>query len=266
MKLSKDTKLIFFDIDGTLWDFTNKISDSTVSAIKAAKKRGHKLFLNSGRARGYIIDEGLLSLGFDGIVGGCGTTIEYDNSLIFSSYISNKLLEKSLNIMADFGFRTILEGYEALYMNAPEWENDPYYRKLFRDLRDNIKSISENWGSWDKICKFSVDAAKGDLSAGMEALSRDFSFIVHNESVVEVVPIGYSKASGIKYICEYLGVERENTFAFGDSINDTDMINYAGVGIAMGNGVKDIKDAADYVTDSIYEDGIYNAMSRYDLI
>ncbi len=266
MKLSKDTKLIFFDIDGTLWDFTNRIPDSTVAAIEAAKKRGHKLFLNSGRARGYIRDEGLLALGFDGIVGGCGTTIEYEDNLIFSRFISNKLLEKSLNIMDDLGFRTILEGYEALYMNPPEWENDPYYRKLFKDLRENIRSISENWGSWDKICKFSVDIAKGDLNAAMEALSADFSFIVHNDFVVEVVPLGYSKASGIEYLCDYLGVERENTFAFGDSVNDSDMINYAGVGIAMGNGVEEIKSAADYVTDSIYEDGIYNAMSNFGLI
>ena len=69
---------IFFDIDGTLWDKENHIPQSTKDAIRQLRKNGHQTFLCSGRTRIFINSEELLGMGFDGIVSGCGTFIEYD--------------------------------------------------------------------------------------------------------------------------------------------------------------------------------------------
>ena len=74
-------KAVFFDIDGTLWDRSNKIPESTVRAINELKAGGNPVFICSGRTRGYITDTGLLSLGFDGIVSGCGTMVEYKGEI-----------------------------------------------------------------------------------------------------------------------------------------------------------------------------------------
>ena len=76
-------KAIFFDIDGTLWDDKFQIPDSTKEAFKLLKRNGHLTFICTGRTRSYIQDERLLSLGFDGIVAGCGTYIEKDKEIIF---------------------------------------------------------------------------------------------------------------------------------------------------------------------------------------
>ena len=85
-------------------------------------------------------------------------------------------------------------------------------------------------------------------------------------SVVEMVPKGHTKATGIGKMCEALGIDRTDTYAVGDSVNDLSMLEYAGVGISMGNGSPEAKAAADYVTTDLNEDGIYNAMVRFGLI
>ena len=81
-----------------------------------------------------------------------------------------------------------------------------------------------------------------------------------------MVPKGTSKATGIAWLCQYLGVPVADTYGVGDSVNDLDMLQFVGHGIAMGNGTDVAKKAAEYVTADIHEDGIYRAMQHYGLI
>ena len=83
---------------------------------------------------------------------------------------------------------------------------------------------------------------------------------------IEVVPKGYTKATGIAQVCDMLGIARENTYAFGDSTNDLEMLTYVGHGIAMGNGAPAAKAAAEYVTTDIMNHGIKNGLKHYGLI
>ena len=76
------SKAVFFDIDGTLWDFYNQIPVSTVTAIRELRKNGHYAFICSGRARAYIQHPDLFAIGFDGVVAGCGTHVELDGKRI----------------------------------------------------------------------------------------------------------------------------------------------------------------------------------------
>ena len=99
-----------------------------------------------------------------------------------------------------------------------------------------------------------------------ERAKRHYQLLLHEENIVEIVPHGFSKAGGIRRVCEMLGISQENTIAVGDSINDVDMLRYAGVGIVMGNGTQVAKENADYITTGIYEDGIWNAMAHLALI
>ena len=79
---------VFFDIDGTLWDKENRIPDSTKEAIRLLRKNGHLTFICSGRTRVFINSEELLSMGFDGILCGCGTHIEYQGEDLSLIHIS----------------------------------------------------------------------------------------------------------------------------------------------------------------------------------
>ena len=76
----------------------------------------------------------------------------------------------------------------------------------------------------------------------------------------------YVLSTIFEWLCKHLGVSREDTYGIGDSINDLEMLQCVGHGIAMGNATQVAKDAAEYVTTDIHEDGIMNALKHYGLI
>jgi hydroxymethylpyrimidine pyrophosphatase-like HAD family hydrolase len=75
-----------------------------------------------------------------------------------------------------------------------------------------------------------------------------------------------TKATGIMHLIDYLGIDKKDTFAFGDGHNDKEMIEFCEVGVAMGNAIEKVKNASNYITDDIDNDGIYNAMKYFKLI
>ncbi len=107
---------------------------------------------------------------------------------------------------------------------------------------------------------------RGDIETVKRDLKDHFDLIFHTTEVFEIVPKGYSKAKGIQWICEYLNISKEDTYAFGDSVNDLEMLSYVSHGIAMGNATDPAKEAADYVTADIWNDGIMQGLKHFSLI
>lgn len=256
---------VFFDIDGTLWDGHMRIPPSTVSSIKKLRENGNYAFICSGRSRAAICTPELLDIGFDGVVASCGTHVEYLGKMIFEKYMSQEEIKNVLLAVKKSNMRATLEGKEYMYINSREFAGDAfidYLRELigerFLELRDGV--------IFSQINKVSADTTRGDAKILKELLSFKYELIFHEEKVVEIVPKGYTKAVGIEKVCEYLNVPRENTYAFGDSVNDLEMIAYVSHGIAMGNGTEDIKEQADYVTDVLERDGIEKALKHFGLI
>lgn len=256
---------VFFDIDGTLWGKDNKIPDSTKEAIRLLRKNGHLTFICSGRTRVFINSEELLSMEFDGILSGCGTHIEYQGEDLLYRKIDDELLKKSVQMFYDYDMPMVMEGRHMLYMDPEIISRDGYGRYLLDVAKDYMMPIRDNQEHWE-ASKFSVLIGGKKYREVIEKLSDDYDFLVHGEFVMEVIPKGFSKATAIAVICEKLGIDRKDTYAFGDSANDVDMLEYAGTGVAMGNGTDVAKEHADYVTDSLYENGIYNALKHFSLI
>lgn len=258
-------KLLFFDIDGTLWDKENVIPDSTREAVKKLKEKGHKVFLCSGRTRAFIPEGELTEMGFDGKLCGCGTHFEYQCRDELYKTLDNELVARTVKRFYELGMAAVLEGKNNLYLDKEDMEKDSYGRFLIETMGDIIEPIRGNERNWE-VSKYSVLIGGCDYQKILEEFKDDYEFLVHGDIVMEMVPKGFSKASGIKYVCDMLGASREDSFSFGDSANDIDMLKYAGVGIAMGNGTPEAKAAADYVTDDIHSDGIYNACRHFGLI
>ena len=82
----------------------------------------------------------------------------------------------------------------------------------------------------------------------------------------DIIEKGQSKAKGLEALCDYYGIDMKDVISFGDSMNDYEILREAGMGVAMGNSVDELKQAADYVTDDIDKDGVYNACLRLGLI
>ncbi|MCR5627259.1 MAG: Cof-type HAD-IIB family hydrolase [Lachnospiraceae bacterium] len=260
-----DKKILFFDIDGTIWDYTNYIPESTALAIKRLKENGHKTFICTGRSKSYVTNPKLYSLGFDGMISGCGTLIEYENKDIFYYALDNDLVSRTLQTIRRYGFKPILEGRYYNYMDREDFAGSMYADKLTREMGELLQPIGRHWGKWE-ISKLSCDSDGAMMNECMEALKGDFDFIKHTSTVVEMVPKGFNKGTGVKKVCSLLGFDTADSFAFGDGENDIEMMEAAGISVAMGNGNDHIKSLADYVTADLRDDGIYKACEHFGLI
>lgn len=259
-------KAVFFDIDGTLWDMHMRIPESTAEAIRQLRENGHYAFICSGRSRSNIRSEHLLAIGFDGVVAACGTHIDFHKETVFQVLLPAEKLTHALAVLKKHHMPVVLEGPQYIYVDDKEFLDDPYVIYLRNELGDDVKEIGDDI-SRIVINKMSAEIRSADVKKVREDLGRDFDLIVHKaDGVVEINPSGYSKATGIQKVCELLGIAHENTYAFGDSENDLEMLQYVAHGIAMGNGTENAKAAAEFVTSDIDKDGIRNGLLHYGLI
>ena len=232
------SKTVFFDIDGTIWDDDMVIPESTIEAVAALKANGHLAFICTGRARASVRSEKLLNMGFDGIIAACG----------------------------NYKMPVVLEGSTDYWIDDEGFENDPYVDYLFESLGEHAHII-RGYDGEIRINKFSADVIDGtDYERVKAEFADDFLILEHVENVVEFVPKGTSKATGIKWLCNHLDIPLDETYAIGDSVNDLEMLESVGHGIAMGNSMPPVKEIAEYVTSDISDDGVKNALKHYGLI
>ena len=245
----KDKFAIFLDIDGTIFD-GNEVKKEDLDAIKKAREMGHKVFINTGRTYA-IIPEKVKSLEVDGIIAGIGTHIIYEGKTLRSVILPKELLKKCVRHSLAENHKIELQGeVEDLYINCGSCPE--------RTVTD-AEEITGKFKDF-RIAKFVIfgQFTKEDR----KFLETDFD-VFQYETYGEVAPKGYTKAEGIKFIEEYLGIPHKNTMAMGDSANDLDMVEYAAIGVAMGNGEESLKLAADYVTASVKEAGVAKAIERF---
>lgn len=262
----KMKKAVFFDIDGTLWNRECQIQPSTVAAIRKLRENGHLAFICSGRSRANIRNKELMDIGFDGVVASCGTHIDFHKETVFEVLLSEEQVAHILAMAEKHNMPVVLEGPQYIYVNEGDFSDDPYVIYLRKELGEDVRTIPENPAEI-YINKFSAEIGDVDLEQLATDLGEDYDMIVHvGDKVFEVVPTGYSKATGIEKVCELFDVARENTYAFGDSANDLEMLAFVAHGIAMGDGEPETKAVADYITTSVEEDGIANGLKHFGLI
>ena len=160
----------------------------------------------------------------------------------------------------------VLEGSTDYWIDDEGFEDDPYVDYLFESLGEHAHII-RGYNGEIRINKFSADVIDGtDYERVKTEFADDFLILEHVENVVEFVPKGTSKATGIKWLCNHLDIPLDETYAIGDSVNDLEMLESVGHGIAMGNSMPPAKEIAEYVTSDISDDGVKNALKHYGLI
>lgn len=260
------SKYVFFDIDGTIWDENMDIPESTITAIRKLRANGHKAFLCSGRSRGNIRAKKLFDVGFDGVIAACGNHVEMDGEVLYEKILEPELVKKIIRLGEEYGMPLVLEGPVKHWLDKTGFEDDPYVDYLMEDMGEDAVFLN---GYTDDIYinKFSADVlADTNYKAIKAELEDEFDFMMHDEVVLECTPKGTSKATGIQWLCKHLSIDIDDTYAIGDSINDLEMLEYVGHSIAMENGSKVAKDAAEYITTSLHENGVWNALKHYELI
>lgn len=260
--------LLFFDIDGTLitLDSSHEFPESTQKALLEAKKNGHKIFINTGRVK-TAIDRILLEFPFDGFVCGCGTYIEYEGKTLYHAQIEKSLCEIYAEQIHGWNLGTIYEGKNQLFIDGDHGPGS-FLEFIYDYFGQNSNMPIEDYTHSDLIFdKFTTSRlSDSDMDSFMECFGKEFHLIPHGKNVVEAVPIGCSKATGIEFLQNYLKTDKEDCYAFGDSINDMEMLEYAKHSVGMGNAVIEVKEIVEFVTSDVTEGGIYHAMKHYGLI
>lgn len=273
-------KLIFLDIDGTLTEpGKNEPPASAVEAIRRARANGHRAVLCSGRSRGMLSP--LLGYGFDGLVGSAGGYIEYGGEVIYDCPMTPAQQELVLDVFRRNGvFRTV-EGRDTSYTDeafkdflreAAKAERNSELLRWREQIESElgIRPMAEYRGEpIYKIC-FVSPGAEG-LREPMRVLGDSFDFCIQGADQFgaingELINKAFNKGLAVERLCEYLGVPVEDTIAFGDSMNDLEMIQTAGLGICMGNGSEALKEIADEVCPPVGEDGLFRAFDAHGLI
>lgn len=257
-------KAIFFDIDGTLYDRerSEEIPGSARLALDLLRENGHRIFICTGRVN-CAVEQALRALHFDGMILGCGTQIVYHGKELYYHRMDAETVYHLMGLVRREGGLAILEGKDALYCDPPPADSQlyAYYQKRLRQLADLLKPISgQSWEISKMTVRFPKEAA--DRRPGLLRQASAWVNVIDSGKSAEFVPKGFSKATGIAYILEKLGINRENTVAFGDSMNDYEMLSFVGHGIAMGNSSEEILALCADHTESVYEDGIYKACVR----
>ncbi|MFP7471320.1 Cof-type HAD-IIB family hydrolase [Niallia taxi] len=276
-------KIIFMDIDGTLVNDHGIIPDSAKQAVRQARENGHLVFICTGRSKAELFPE-ILEVGFDGIIGAAGGYIEIDEEVLLHERVSTEDVEHLVAYFDEHGIDYYLESNGGLFasknckahirkiidnfiMENPHAREEvekglqPFHDCLIEGenpIRDDI----------NKISFLGSDVPISEISREFEAKFTVISSTVpiFGENSGELSVPGIHKATAIEILINHLKIDKQNTFAYGDGLNDLEMLEYVQYGIAMGNAKEPVKLAADDITDTHDEHGIYNSFKKYGLL
>lgn len=261
-----EQKLVFFDIDDTLYSGKTGVPDSAVRGIELLKERGHIPVICTGRTKACVFDS-IRQMDFAGYICGVGTYVEYAADVIYNWLAPRGQGQELAELFRWAGVKFFLEGPSYIYYD--ERDHSPENQELIREMGNSLeKVLAPVDGGHSEFNKLIAVRQPGDRYDEITSkLTRDYRVIQYYDSpFVEIVPVGHSKATGIKRLLEHLGIDRRHTYAFGDSKNDLEMLEYVEYGIAMGNAYHGVLDRAKYKTRRLEEDGIYYGLKEFGLI
>ncbi len=270
------SKFIFLDIDGTLVDYNGAMPESCKEALKLARKNGHKLIISTGRFIGQIYPWLINEFEFDGFISSSGANVRYGGKQIYTKFFSKEQLKYLDKCYKQVGAYSYCHTEDALVTNQSDLDGITNYL-----IGNNIpKAARESFLYKMKIADQTlIDNAEKSIYYGshlnctqMRKLLGDeynidaFSFQGLSDRCGEVNLAEVNKGTGLIALVTYVGGSVNDTIAFGDGENDASIIKQAGIGVAMANGDDAVKSAADMITTSVSEDGIYNGFKKLGLI
>lgn len=257
-------KAAFFDVDDTLADRnSHRIPDSAKKALERLRERGISVIMSTGRHPMENEQENILpGIVYDGAVWLNGQLCELNGQTVLEECIPARQLQVLGNYLDTHQCSCIFLEKDTMYCNF----SDEKMRREQEKIGTAVPKARSMEGLEErKVCQaipFISEEEERELSKQLPGCK----ITRWGDEVVDLISGEGGKEQGIRVLCEKMGIRPEETIAFGDGENDIGMLRLAGIGVAMGNALDSVKEAADYVTDDMDGDGIENALVYFGVI
>lgn len=258
-------KAIFFDIDGTLLSFkTHQVPESTQQAFQLLKEKNIKVFVSTGRSYNQLGH--IRYLDFDGyITFNGGYCVTKEQEVIYKNNIPQKDIRSLLDYTkkrGDLTFSFMSEKEISLNQITPE------VVRMYEQVNVPTPPIRDYERDFDldSVMQINVFINPEEEAEFMENVMPNSVASRWTPIFADINPLGQSKKIGIDVFLDHFNIALEETMSFGDGGNDITMLAHTHIGIAMGNANPEVKEIADYITDSVDENGIWNALKHFNII
>jgi Cof subfamily protein (haloacid dehalogenase superfamily) len=276
------SKIVFLDVDGTLIDYETKCPDSAKKAVELARANGHKVYICTGCSKAEIAQRDLPEL--DGMIGANGGYVEDAGEVVMHQAFSVEQVKHIVDWCNERHLGFYLEANSGMYINSWFVEQAPAtmmaYAKGKGASDDRAQAAAESFiGGMirtDDLYRDDVNKVSFILSTYQDHLDSKVEFPDMEANTWggkgevalfgDLGPKGITKKHAIEVLLKHLGASQADTISFGDAKIDLSMFELCAYNVAMGNGGPEIKEAADYITDDVNEDGLFNAFKHLGLI
>ncbi|MBQ6844167.1 MAG: Cof-type HAD-IIB family hydrolase [Agathobacter sp.] len=254
-------KIVFFDIDGTLFKLhTNEISSKTLETLQKLRANGIKICIATGRSpMGLPTFEGIE---FDAYLTYNGSYCYADNTTIFSNSIPKEDVKQILANAEKMGKPVTVALKSEMSSNGLDKDLEHYMAVENLDLE-----VSEDFEEKveDEVYQVMLACSLEEYDAILENV-KAAKIATWWDKAVDIIPANGGKGMGIAAMLKYYGFDKSEALAFGDGNNDIEMLQAVGTGVAMGNASTDLKEVADEICGDVGEDGIYHYCMKMGLI
>ncbi|MGR6741023.1 Cof-type HAD-IIB family hydrolase [Microbacterium arborescens] len=283
--MTSETRIIFLDVDGTILAHGETIAPSTIAAVRAARERGHLVYLCTGRAAGDI-NPRVLDIGFDGAISNGGALAVSGDETVLAELMPRTAVERVMAYFDEQGTRYFIQSHDGVYASEgvrsfiADFISDRRRRHaedlstvaLAEDVVAAPRFAPVEEADLDHIAKAVFVSSDPDaVEKTQAALGEEFHVIpgsmpLPTGSNGEVGMRGTNKGTGIQAMLTHLGRDAADAVGIGDSWNDVEMFEVCGTAIAMAEADPQLQQIAGEVTTGVLDDGIWNAFVRHGII
>lgn len=263
-------KIFATDLDNTIIEGNNLPSEKSIEAIKLLQENNYEIVAVSGRLASSIrhimksIDLSTYIIANNGAI-----LLDKDDNILFDKDISKKSLKKLLNLINKYDDIVYhMYSHDTLYTNRLSFDHTSHlridkYNYCVNIIYDNeIEKIISDKNI--KIYKFAiyVNHTKNEKLYNKLKEIEDIDVVISGDDNIDCIPKDISKGKTLEILSKKLSVDRKDIVSIGDQENDISMIEFSNIGIAMGNGIDELKEKATFVTKDFKDDGFYHAVDK----
>lgn len=254
-------KILFIDVDGTLYDTNKTLPESAKTAIMEAKQKGHIVAISTGRAP-FMIEPILKELEIDSYVCFNGQFVVLKGEVIHTGAIEKEYLGEVTRFAGE-------RSHPLVYLDENKMvssiEEHPDVETGISSLKFPYPEVDETFFENHPVYQTLIFCTEEEQLQYEQSFPH-LKFVRWHPVSCDVLPEGGSKAKGMQVMLDRIGLTMDDAIAFGDGLNDVEMLDAAGIGVAMGNALPEVKKRADFVAEHVNSGGLAKAMRELNLI